>query len=108
MKYLSSKEVSGILGVNISTLKRWTESGKLGCEKTAGGHRKFTMQHVREYYKSNSNGTKSDLLSLESKDEVESVCDTCKVKRNAEKNMYVSVDADAEYDEYIHRQMMHF
>ena len=30
MKYLSSKEVSAILGVNISTLKRWTESGKLG------------------------------------------------------------------------------
>ena len=30
------------------------------------------------------------ILSLESKDEVESVCDTCKVKRNAEKNMYVS------------------
>ena len=68
MKYLNSKEVSAILGVNISTLKRWTESGKLGCEKTAGGHRKFTMQHVRDYYKSNTNGTKSDLLSLESKE----------------------------------------
>ena len=67
MKYLNSKEVSGILGVNISTLKRWTDSGKLGCEKTAGGHRKFTMQHVRDYYKSNSNSAKGETLSLETK-----------------------------------------
>ena len=67
MKYLNSKEVSGILGINISTLKRWTDSGKLGCEKTAGGHRKFTMQHIRDYYKTFSEGSKSDFLSLESK-----------------------------------------
>ena len=68
MKYLNSKEVSGILGINISTLKRWTDTGKLGCEKTAGGHRKFTMQHVRDYYKSNSNSAKGEALSLETKD----------------------------------------
>ena len=68
MKYLNSKEVSGILGINISTLKRWTDSGKLGCEKTAGGHRKFTMQHIRDYYKTHSNSSKSDFLSLDSKE----------------------------------------
>lgn len=68
MKYLNSKEVSGILGINISTLKRWTDSGKLGCEKTAGGHRKFTIQHVRDYYKNNSNSLKSETLHLETKD----------------------------------------
>jgi len=67
MKYLNSKEVSGILGINISTLKRWTDSGKLGCEKTAGGHRKFTMQHIRNYYKAYSNSSKGDSLSLETK-----------------------------------------
>ena len=68
MKYLNSKEVSGILGINISTLKRWTDSGKLCCEKTAGGHRKFTMQHIRDYYKTHSNSSKSDSLSLDSKE----------------------------------------
>ena len=68
MKYLNSREVSGILGINISTLKRWTESGKLGCEKTAGGHRKFTMQHIREYYKSHPNRSRGDFLSLKSKE----------------------------------------
>ncbi len=68
MKYLNSKEVSGILGINISTLKRWTDTGKLGCEKTAGGHRKFTMQHIRDFYKSNSNSAKGETLSLENKE----------------------------------------
>ena len=51
MKYLNSKEVANILGINISTLKRWTDNGTIKCKKTPGGHRKFTMQHIREYYK---------------------------------------------------------
>jgi len=51
VRYLNSKEVANILGINISTLKRWTENGTLGCKKTAGGHRKFTIQHIRDYYK---------------------------------------------------------
>ena len=65
MRYLSSNDVSEILGVNISTLKRWTESGKIDCVKTAGGHRKFTMQHVRNYYKNNQKANKSLELGLE-------------------------------------------
>ena len=65
MKYLNSKEVSDILGINISTLKRWTENGTIGCHKTAGGHRKFTMQNVRDYYKVNKKASKSDEIALE-------------------------------------------
>lgn len=64
MKYLNSKEVSDILGVNISTLKRWTDNGTINCHKTPGGHRKFTMQNVREFYKSNKKATKSTDVSL--------------------------------------------
>ena len=63
-KYLNSKEVSDILGVNISTLKRWTDNGTINCHKTPGGHRKFTMQNVREYYKSNKIASKSTDISL--------------------------------------------
>tara|TARA_B100001250_G_C19639884_1_gene717776 strand:+ start:16 stop:897 length:882 start_codon:yes stop_codon:yes gene_type:complete len=51
MKTISSKQVASILGINISTLKRWTESGKIDCEKTAGGHRKFTIKNLRDFYK---------------------------------------------------------
>ena len=69
MKYLSSKDSANILGINISTLKRWTDSGKIKCEKTAGGHRKFTMQHIRGYYKSFSDSSKNISLGIENKEQ---------------------------------------
>ena len=65
MRYLSSTDVSKILGINISTLKRWTENGIIDCAKTAGGHRKFTIQHVRDYYKNNKKADKDLGLGLE-------------------------------------------
>ena len=65
MRYLNSKEVSEILGVNVSTLKRWTDNGNIDCHKTAGGHRKFTMQNVRDYYKDNKNASKDSKIALE-------------------------------------------
>ena len=65
MRYLNSKDVAEVLGINISTLKRWTENGTIECTKTAGGHRKFTMQHVRDYYKNNKKSDKNLGLGLE-------------------------------------------
>jgi len=53
-RYISSKKVSNILGVNVSTIKRWTDSGKLDCVITAGGHRKFLMRHIASFLKQNS------------------------------------------------------
>ena len=65
MRYLNSNSVAKILGINISTLKRWTENGKIDCVKTAGGHRKFTMDHVRNYYKNHQKSDKNLGLGLE-------------------------------------------
>tara|TARA_B100001250_G_scaffold148963_1_gene127585 strand:- start:3086 stop:3967 length:882 start_codon:yes stop_codon:yes gene_type:complete len=65
MRYLNSKDVADILGVNISTLKRWTENGTISCKKTSGGHRKFTMLNVREYFKKNQKSIKNLNLGLE-------------------------------------------
>ena len=70
MRYLSSNDVAEILGINISTLKRWTENGTIGCSKTAGGHRKFTMQHVRDYYKNNKNSDKNLHILADVKKEI--------------------------------------
>lgn len=53
-RYISSEEVSNLLGVNVSTIKRWTDSGKLDCVITAGGHRKFLMRHVSAFLNDNS------------------------------------------------------
>ena len=65
MRYLNSNDVAKILGVNISTLKRWTENGTIECTKTIGGHRKFTMQNVRNYYKNHKTADKNIGLGLE-------------------------------------------
>lgn len=51
IKQFNSMEAAKILGVNVSTIKRWTEEGKLECLKTAGGHRKFLMAHLGDYLK---------------------------------------------------------
>ena len=68
MRYLNSKTVAEILGVNISTLKRWTDNNKLSCTKTAGGHRKFTMQNIREFYKEQEKAGKSTELGIDNRD----------------------------------------
>ena len=97
MRYLSSKEVSEILGINVSTLKRWTNAGVVGCKKTAGGHRKFTMQHVRDYYKQHENHGKSNELGLESKlhkNIYEQI-----VKKNYNELAHILADASLESDD---------
>ena len=66
MKYITSKDTAEILGINISTLKRWTDNGTIECTRTAGGHRKFTIQHVRDYYKDNKRAEKNTKLGLDS------------------------------------------
>ncbi|MFL2982793.1 MAG: helix-turn-helix domain-containing protein [Candidatus Neomarinimicrobiota bacterium] len=68
MRYLSSKNVAEILGVNISTLKRWTDNDSLKCTKTAGGHRKFTMQNIRDFYKNQKVLGKNRELGIENRD----------------------------------------
>jgi len=49
IQFFNSEEAAKILGVNVSTIKRWTDEGKLKCIKTAGGHRKFLMEHLASF-----------------------------------------------------------
>ena len=53
-RYISSEEASNIIGVNVSTIKRWADRGKLDCVITAGGHRKFLMRHLTSFLNENS------------------------------------------------------
>lgn len=52
-QYFNSEEAAKILGVNVSTIKRWTDEGKLGCIRSAGGHRKFLMSHLADFLSAN-------------------------------------------------------
>ena len=65
MKYMNSKDVALIMGVNVSTIKRWTDAHQLPCYQTPGGHRKFTLGHINEFLKKNKKKIKKvNLLEL--------------------------------------------
>lgn len=66
IQMFNSQEAAKILGVNVSTIKRWTEEGKLECVKTAGGHRKFLMHHLSGFLKQNNKkNSRVNLFPLE-------------------------------------------
>lgn len=46
---ISSKTAAAMLNVNESTIKRWADSSILKCIRTPGGHRKFTIEDIRNY-----------------------------------------------------------
>jgi MerR family transcriptional regulator, light-induced transcriptional regulator len=52
-KYYNTREAAQFLGVNISTIKRWTDAQKLPCIQTTGGHRKFLLSHFLEFLDAN-------------------------------------------------------
>lgn len=50
-QFLSTDDVAKVLHVGKSTIKRWTDEGKLKCFRTPGGHRKFKATNVEEFIK---------------------------------------------------------
>lgn len=55
----NTNEVAHLLDVDKSTVKRWTDEGKLNCYRTPGGHRKFNAENLFDFvtqfnYKSTS------------------------------------------------------
>jgi len=42
-RYVAIGEASEVLGVSISTLRRWEAEGKLIPERTAGGQRRYDL-----------------------------------------------------------------
>lgn len=46
---LSSRDLSKLLDINVSTVKRWADSGLLPCFKTPGGHRRFRLEDIQGF-----------------------------------------------------------
>ncbi|HXI11214.1 MAG TPA: B12-binding domain-containing protein [Thermoanaerobaculia bacterium] len=46
---LTSTEVAQTLGVGVSSVKRWTGSGKFPSVRTVGGHRRYTLAGLHEF-----------------------------------------------------------
>jgi excisionase family DNA binding protein len=47
-KYLTRAEVARLLGVSPNTVSRWAREGRLTCQLTLGGHRRFDSGHIDE------------------------------------------------------------
>lgn len=48
-EWLTSAEAALLLGVGVSTLKRWVDGGELASERTAGGHRRLRRVDVERF-----------------------------------------------------------
>ena len=46
---LTSAEVAAALGVGVSSVKRWTDEGKLASVRTPGGHRRYRADAVKQF-----------------------------------------------------------
>lgn len=45
----TSADVAAALGVGVSSVKRWTDEGRLASVRTPGGHRRYEISAVREF-----------------------------------------------------------
>jgi MerR family transcriptional regulator, light-induced transcriptional regulator len=52
-RYYSSRELAEMFSVNESTIKRWSDTGHIECNKTQGGHRRFSIQSVMQFVQKN-------------------------------------------------------
>ena len=72
IQYFNSHDAAKILGVNVSTIKRWTDEGKLKCIQSVGGHRKFMMSHFAEFLeKNNKKISKVNVFPIEGDSDLE-------------------------------------
>ena len=49
---LSTSEAARHLGVSLSTVRRWSDSGFLVVYRTPGGQRRFTIEQLDEFMES--------------------------------------------------------
>jgi len=70
--FLNSEEAANVLGVNVSSIKRWTDEGKLECIRTLGGHRKFQMDHLANFIEKNKKkAAKVSVFNVENSSDIE-------------------------------------
>ena len=70
--FLNSEEAAKVLGVNVSSIKRWTDEGKLDCIRTLGGHRKFQMDHLGDFLEKNKKkASKINVFTVENSKDLE-------------------------------------
>ncbi len=56
-KLLTTVDAAAYLGVGTTSIKRWADQQLLPCQKTAGGHRRFSRDALDRFRRSNVEGT---------------------------------------------------
>jgi excisionase family DNA binding protein len=62
-KLFSTAELARMWNVSESTVKRWADSGDLACVKTPGGHRRFTLEEISRFQRSQGFQAVGNLVS---------------------------------------------
>lgn len=58
IEFLTRTEVARRLGVSPNTVSRWAREGRLPCQLTLGGHRRFDRALVEDIQRRMSGGAK--------------------------------------------------
>jgi len=53
---LSISEAARVLGVSLSTLRRWSDAGELPSYRTPGGQRRYSREHLEDFMRSLQRG----------------------------------------------------
>lgn len=54
----SIKEAAELLGISVSTLRRWEKEGKITSDRTSGGHRRYSIEHLSSVKRMQFNTTR--------------------------------------------------
>lgn len=72
-KWLSLKQASKLLGIHPVTLRIWSDTGKIPCTRTPGGHRRFVEEDIVAFYESDGGRAEADDLELKVHNSLERV-----------------------------------
>lgn len=53
---MTPKEVAEAFGVEVKTITRWAQAGKLTCFRTLGGHRRYNRAEVEKIITESTEG----------------------------------------------------
>ena len=60
MDLLSTSEAARIIGAGTTSVKRWADTGRLDCVRTAGGHRRFRRSALDRFMRSQAHEENSN------------------------------------------------
>ncbi|MDA0832341.1 MAG: B12-binding domain-containing protein [Planctomycetota bacterium] len=67
MQYISPRQLARAAGVSESSIKRWCDQGQIPTVKTAGGHRRVTLDAATEFLRQSRAEFHPELLGLPSR-----------------------------------------